>query len=81
MSIVTTARFQSYLATNPWSPSTKPSEVVSFKLLPDSRTLVLVMRGGDIATASLEDELPIVREFECVFCVVYAEEESCRWTL
>lgn len=53
---MTTARFQSYLAANPWSAASKPSEVVSFKLLPDTRTLVLIMRGGDIATASLDEE-------------------------
>lgn len=64
MSLVTTSRFQSYLAANPWSSSTKPSEVVSFRLLPDTRSLVLIMRGGDIATAALDDELPIVRDFK-----------------
>ena len=60
MTLVTTARFQSYLASNPWSAVSRPSEVVSFKLLPDSRTLVFIMRGGDIATASLDDEVPVV---------------------
>ncbi|GJE98183.1 IkappaB kinase complex IKAP component [Phanerochaete sordida] len=60
MILVTTSRFQSHLASNPWSASTKPSEVVSFKLLPDTRTLVLITRGGDIATASLDDEMPML---------------------
>ncbi|KAJ3555021.1 hypothetical protein NM688_g2799 [Phlebia brevispora] len=50
-------RTQAYLATNPWSsPFGRPLELVSFKLLPDTRTLVWIMRGGEIATASLEDD-------------------------
>ncbi|KAK7691913.1 hypothetical protein QCA50_005318 [Cerrena zonata] len=41
---------------NPWSSSQNgPAELVSFKLLPDSRTLAFIMRGGDIATTSLEE--------------------------
>ena len=57
--VVTSSRFQSYLASNPWSsPYGKPPELVSFKLLLDTRTLVFVMRGGDIATAPL-DESPV----------------------
>ena len=52
-----TFRTQAYLATNPWSsPFGRPLELVSFKFLPDTRTLVLVMRGGEIATAALDDE-------------------------
>ncbi|KAI0090814.1 pol II transcription elongation factor [Irpex rosettiformis] len=57
--VVTSSRFQAYLASNPWSsPYGKPHELVSFKLLLENRTLVLVMRGGDIATAPL-DESPV----------------------
>ena len=55
------SQFQAYLASNPWSsPYGTPSELVSFKFLPDTRTLVFVMRGGEIATAPLEDEPVIV---------------------
>ncbi|KIP09060.1 hypothetical protein PHLGIDRAFT_68294 [Phlebiopsis gigantea 11061_1 CR5-6] len=57
---------ESYLATNPWAASTRPAEVVSIKLLLDTRTLVLVMRGGDIATASLDEEVPAVRLMDTV---------------
>jgi elongator complex protein 1 len=71
MAQVAKARFQSYLATNPWSASSKPSEVVSFRFLPDTRTLVLIMRGGDIATASLDDELLVVR-----WCILFGLEEN-----
>ena len=54
---VVTVRSQAYLATNPWSsPFGKPAELVSFKLLPDTRTLVFIMRGGEIVTANLDDE-------------------------
>lgn len=57
-----TLRTQAYLATNPWSnPFGKPSELVSFKFLPDTRTLVFIMRGGEIATAGLDDDPTSVR--------------------
>lgn len=61
-------RSQGYLANNPWaSMSGKPHELVSFKLLPDTRTLVLIMRGGEIATAALEEDSISV----CFPCYAY----------
>ncbi|KAI0686278.1 Elongator complex protein 1 [Cytidiella melzeri] len=55
--LMTSARFEAYLASNPWSsPYGKPPELVSFKLLLDTRTLVFVMRGGEIAVAPLDEE-------------------------
>ncbi|KAF7791354.1 hypothetical protein EIP86_002368 [Pleurotus ostreatoroseus] len=57
MSSVTILRSQAYLANNPWSSIFgRPLELVSFKLLPDTRTLVLIMRGGEIATAAIEED-------------------------
>ena len=62
MHFVTEFKSSAHAKSNPWSSSQKsPSEVVSFKLLPDSRTLAFVMRGGDIATASLDEE-PLLAE-------------------
>ncbi|KAI0076404.1 IkappaB kinase complex IKAP component [Panus rudis PR-1116 ss-1] len=61
VSLVITFNSPSYLVSNPWSSSGEsPHELVSFKFLPDSRTLALIMRQGDIATASLEDEIVAV---------------------
>lgn len=56
-SIISTFITPAYSTSNPWSSSKKPSEVVSFHLLPDSRMLVLIMRGGEIATVSLDEEI------------------------
>lgn len=59
---MTQSRFGPYIASNPWaSPYGKPPELVSFKLLLDTRTLVFVMRGGEIATAPLDEETVTVR--------------------
>ncbi|KAI0785729.1 IkappaB kinase complex IKAP component [Abortiporus biennis] len=56
-----------YSTSNPWSVTTRPAEIVFFRLLPDSRNLVFIMRGGEIATANLEDEtlaVEVVGSFE-----------------
>ncbi|KAF7362473.1 polymerase II transcription elongation factor [Mycena venus] len=43
--------------TNPSNTPT-PSQVVSFRFLPDSRRLAVLMRGGDITMISIDDEDP-----------------------
>ncbi|CAL1711610.1 unnamed protein product [Somion occarium] len=56
--LVTIFTSSAYLKSNPWSsPHEGPAELVSFKILPDTRTLAFIMRGGDIATASLSEGL------------------------
>ncbi|KAJ7125399.1 IKI3 family-domain-containing protein [Mycena epipterygia] len=43
--------------TNPFGASTTPApEVVSFRFLPDSRRLAVLMRGGDITMITIDDE-------------------------
>lgn len=51
------AKFQSFTVSSPWAMNLQGSEVVSFKFLPDSRTLVFIMRGGEIATAGMDDSI------------------------
>jgi elongator complex protein 1 len=49
--------------TNPSAESLSPAanQVVSFRFLPDSRRLAVLMRGGDITMISIDDEEPMVR--------------------
>ena len=59
--LLTTLHTQAFLAVNPWSSSHgRLLELVAFHFLPDTRNLVFIMRGGEIATAGLDEENPAV---------------------
>lgn len=57
MTPVLQAKFQSFTVSSPWAMNLQGSEVVSFKFLPESRTLVFIMRGGEIATVGMDDAI------------------------
>ncbi|KAJ7935380.1 pol II transcription elongation factor [Mycena leptocephala] len=52
--------------TNPSAESVSPAanQVVSFRFLPDSRRLAVLMRGGDITMISIDDEESMIAEVE-----------------
>lgn len=60
ISLITTFTTPEYATPNPWSNCKKPPELASFRLLPDSRMLAFTMRGGEVATANMDDEIPSV---------------------
>ena len=66
-SLVTKFQTPTMQASNPWSSNTAKKmekkawldpEVLSLHVLPDSHTLVVVTRAGDIATIPLDDDQP-----------------------
>ncbi|KAJ8489069.1 hypothetical protein ONZ51_g3188 [Trametes cubensis] len=64
-SLVTSFPTPTQLAANPWSKGTskgikpaKEAEIVSLHVLPDSHSLVVITRGGDITTIALDEEAP-----------------------
>ena len=67
------------LATNPWTAgsakkghtnSGRSPEVLSLHVVPDSHSLVVITRAGDITTISLDEDEPTVREAR-VQAIVY----------
>lgn len=49
-----------FTSSNALSPLYKP-QIVSFHVLPETRQIVVMMRGGDIAALSLDDNDYMVR--------------------
>lgn len=37
------------------------TQLISLRVIQDNRSLVAIMRNGDIITTSLDDEIPLVR--------------------
>ncbi|OSC96781.1 IkappaB kinase complex IKAP component [Trametes coccinea BRFM310] len=63
--LVTSFPTPTQLAANPWSKGTSKGtartsnpEIVSLHVLPDSHSLVVITRAGDITTITLDDETP-----------------------
>ncbi|KAJ2998288.1 hypothetical protein NUW54_g7046 [Trametes sanguinea] len=63
--LVTSFPTPTQLAANPWSKGTSKGtartsnpEIVSLRVLPDSHSLVVITRAGDITTVALDDETP-----------------------
>ncbi|KAL7277687.1 hypothetical protein ACG7TL_008619 [Trametes sanguinea] len=63
--LVTSFPTPTQLAANPWSKGTSKGtartsnpEIVSLHVLPDSHSLVVITRAGDITTIALDDETP-----------------------